>query len=112
MERVTNYGTLLKQLLKKYADTWNQPNSPIKHIVITDTEEGHFQLLQIGWEEKDYIFAVMMHFDIIDGKIWVQENRTEELVAEELVKQGVPKMDIVLGLQAPSMRKYTEYAVA
>ncbi|MCP5499410.1 MAG: XisI protein [Leptospiraceae bacterium] len=31
---------------------------------------------------------------------------------EDLVKFGVLKEDIVLGLQPPSYRKFTEYAVA
>lgn len=29
----------------------------------------------------------------------------------ELVKQGVPKQDIVIGFHSPFMRKFTEYAV-
>ena len=53
-----------------------------------------------------------MHFEIIEGKIWVQENMTEELVAEELVKRGVPKTAIVLGVQPPAMRPHTAYASA
>jgi len=32
--------------------------------------------------------------------------------AEELVMMGVPREDIVLGLQAPYKRQYTDYGVA
>ncbi|HBC41894.1 MAG TPA: hypothetical protein DCZ88_08360 [Pseudanabaena sp.] len=32
--------------------------------------------------------------------------------AEELVNQGVPKQDIVIGFYSPFMRKFTEYAVS
>ena len=38
--------------------------------------------------------------------------RTEEGVANSLVRAGVPKQEIVLGFQAPMMRKMTEFAVA
>jgi XisI protein len=61
-----------------------------------------------------------MHLDIKDGKIWLQQNLTVGVAsqyenrdpAEELVEMGVPKGDIVLGLQMPSKRLYTDYGVA
>ncbi len=34
-----------------------------------------------------------------------------ETKAADLVAQGVPKEDIVLGFQSPFMRQFTEYAV-
>jgi XisI protein len=53
--------------------------------------------------------SVVMHFDIKDGKIWLQQNLTDRDPAEELVEMGVPKGDIILGLQMPSKRLYTDY---
>lgn len=53
-----------------------------------------------------------MHFDIIDGKIWIQNNMTEWDVGEMLEEQGIPKSDIVLGFLKPSTRAFTDYAVA
>lgn len=53
-----------------------------------------------------------MHFDIIDGKIWVQQNMTEWEVGDMLEEQGVPKSDIVAGFLSPDLRTYTKYAVA
>ncbi|MFM6307282.1 MAG: element excision factor XisI family protein, partial [Dolichospermum sp.] len=37
---------------------------------------------------------------------------TEVGIANELVELGVPKEDIVLGFQLPSVRKYTDFAVS
>lgn len=37
---------------------------------------------------------------------------TEMRVAVELVEQGVPNDDIILGFQSPQMREYTGYGVA
>ena len=42
-----------------------------------------------------------MHFDIKDGKIWVQHDGTEIGVANELVELGVAKEDIVLAYHPP-----------
>ncbi|HAG80888.1 MAG TPA: XisI protein, partial [Cyanobacteria bacterium UBA12227] len=44
--------------------------------------------------------------------IWIQHNMTELDIAQELVRLGVPKEDIVLGLHSPFMRQFTEYAVS
>jgi hypothetical protein len=52
-----------------------------------------------------------MHFDIQNGKIWIQYNSTEEAVAERLVEMGVPGSDIVLGFHSAFKRQVTRYAV-
>jgi hypothetical protein len=52
-----------------------------------------------------------MHFDIQDGKIWIQYNGTEDSVAERLVEMGVPPSDIVLGFHSSFKRQFTRYAV-
>jgi hypothetical protein len=49
---------------------------------------------------------------LIDGKIWIQYDGTEEGVATELLEAGVPKAHIVLGFRHPSERKYSGLAVA
>jgi hypothetical protein len=53
-----------------------------------------------------------MHLDIIDGRIWIQCDNTDFVVAHDLERAGVPKKDIVLGFQPPEVRPLTEYAVA
>lgn len=47
---------------------------------------------------------------ICDGKFWIEEDWTEEGIANELIRLGVPKQDIVLAFQDPKMRQHTEFA--
>jgi len=54
----------------------------------------------------------VLHLDIKDGKIWLQQNTTERRVAHELAAMGVAKEDIILGFQAPYVREYTGFGVA
>ncbi len=76
--------------------------------------------MNVGWQGAERIYRCVMHFDIKDGKIWLQQNLTVGVAsrnenrdpAEELVEMGVPKGDIILGLQMPSKRLYTDYGVA
>ena len=53
-----------------------------------------------------------MHFDIIDDKVWVQQNNTDWEVGDMLEERGVLKSDIVVGFLPPELRAYTKYAVA
>ena len=79
--------------------------------VIADLERNHFQLLRIGWVDDDRILQILIQIDIKpDGKIWLQENQTELRLDDELLKKGVPASDIVLGMQPPSYRQFTEFA--
>ena len=81
--------------------------------VVFDFENNHFQLITIGWNNDKYVYLTLFHFDIkSDGKIWLMENNTDIRIAEELVKLGVPREDIVLGFQPPSVRPMTDFAIA
>jgi len=68
--------------------------------------------MNMGWDGHRRIYGCVLHLDIKNGKIWVQQNMTEVRIAQELVDLGVAKKDIVLGFQAPEMREYNDYAVA
>jgi hypothetical protein len=57
------------------------------------------------------MYGCVLHLDIKNGKIWIQQNGTEIGIADELVKLGVPKEDIVLAFHEPLMRQYTGFAV-
>lgn len=42
----------------------------------------------------------------------IKEDWTEEGIATEFLREGVPKDDIVLAFHAPETRKYTDFAIA
>ncbi|ETX08905.1 XisI protein [Candidatus Entotheonella palauensis] len=75
-----------------------------------DTEHDHYQVLLLGWEDLHRVYQCLLHIDVKDGKIRIQEDRTESGVANELVALGVPKYDIVLAFHAPYKRPYTGFA--
>ncbi|MEM6424304.1 MAG: element excision factor XisI family protein [Cyanobacteria bacterium P01_D01_bin.128] len=55
------------------------------------------------------MYGCALNFDIIDGKIGVQHDGTEDAIAEQLIAKGVQKQDIVLAYHASSFRQYTEF---
>jgi XisI protein len=115
MERIKKYQAILVKLLQESVQQFPaEPQSEVEEHLILDTQRHYFQWLTIGWE-ADEVFKsyINVHFVIKpSGKIWLMENNTEIRFAEELVKRGVPRQDIVLGFQPPSVRAYTDYAAA
>ena len=65
----------------------------------------------MGWRNQHRIYGPVLHLDIIDNKIWIQQDGTEVGIANELVELGVPKQDIILAFDPPNLRHLTEFAV-
>lgn len=112
MDKLKKYQGILADYLNEYSKIKpaNLPN--IDSYAIIDKENNHFQLLQLGWQDEDYIFTVVLHFDIKNGKIWFQRNITDRDVVDELMEMGVEKQDIVLGFTYPITRPYTGFATS
>jgi hypothetical protein len=49
----------------------------------------------VGWDGSQHIDHPVIHFDLKNGKIWLQENMTDLDPAADLVRMGVPRKDIV-----------------
>lgn len=109
METLEKYRQIVRDLLTTHATS---NDSEIECQVICDRENDHYQLLDIGWQGYQRIYACYIHIDIKDNKIWIQHNMTEADLGQELVDKGVPAEDIILGLHPPYKRPYTNYGVA
>lgn len=110
MDKIEKYRQFIKQILTKHAKL-SPGNDTVKAELIFDNENNHYQLNYVGWEGSKRVFGPVMHFDIINGKIWIQYNGTEEYVDQTLVDFGVPNSDIVIGFHSPFKRQFTSYAV-
>jgi len=86
--------------------------SKVEIQLIFDDKHDYYHWRNVGWEGLKHVYRCIIHFDIKDEKIWLQENLTDQNPAQELVEMGVLREDIVLGLQAPYKRQHTDYGVA
>lgn len=113
MDKVKKYQDIIIHFLEKYeTENKNAFGNDIKYRIILDRNSNSFQLLSTGWKDNHYLFGPIFHFDIIDGKIWMQCNNTEYEVVDELMARGVDKQDIVLGFLPPYARQFSGFAVA
>ena len=116
MDNLINYQNIAAEVIKEYYAFISKSTvlgaTDLRDEILIDTENNHFLLLSMSWQQKRFVYNVALHLDIIDGKIWVQQNNTEFAVADELMEKGVSRSDIVLGFIAPNVRQYSGFAVA
>jgi XisI protein len=104
------YRQLIIQLLMRHLSA--PVNGEVTTMPIVDQERDHYQLLDIGWDEAGKrVFQPIMHIDLLDEKIWIQENAMDVDIAKALVAEGVEPLDIVLGLHSRSLRRFSEYGI-
>jgi XisI protein len=112
MEKIREFEEIILSLLQEEAGNWH--NESPQALVIVDREKRHYQLILNGWTDNGvYMDDILVHFHISDDeRVWLLQNNTEWLVAEDLVRRGVPADEIVIGFHPPKYRKYTDYAVS
>jgi hypothetical protein len=104
MAKVTKYKTIVSSIMQEIADMTPSDDSSETQLII-DSVHGHFVLFSIGWYNNKREYLPFVHLDVKpNGKIWIQHDGTDLVVAQWLLDKGVPKSDIVLAFHAPANR--------
>jgi hypothetical protein len=111
MDNLTQYRTIIRELIQRYAQ-YRSARGEVQIETVFDEANDHYELIYAGWNGPYRIHGSVLHLDIRQGKIWIQHDGTEEGIAEELVKAGVPRERIVLAFKPPEIRPHTGFAVA
>ncbi len=110
MDKLEKYREIVQNILQEYAAV-PIANGDVKTQTIFDLKNNRYQVIDVGWNGDRRVYDCALHLDIIDGKIWVQQNMTEMQIGQVLVEKGVAQKDIVLGFQAPYVREYSGFAI-
>jgi hypothetical protein len=111
MDTRLDYAGIVKKLLQEYAEYYSEDSEHQLRPVFDEVNQSYL-LLDSNWYGNEYIHHTPIHVDILNGKIWIQYDDTEEGIATDLLEVGVPASDIVLGFRPPELRPYTEFAAA
>ncbi|MCP6758018.1 MAG: XisI protein [Fischerella sp. CENA71] len=104
------YREIIEKVLKEYVDFLGN-DEEVEVELVFDRERDRYLLVETGWQDGYRIYGTLLHIDIIDQKLWIQHDGTEEGVAVDLVTAGIPKEQIVLGFRTLEQRKHTEFTV-
>src|SRR5262245_25231746 len=111
MDNLNHYRHILRELIQRYAQ-YQPACGEVQIEVIFDETNDHYELMYAGWNGPYRIRGSVLHIDIRQEKVWIQYDGTEDGIAEELVKAGIPHDRIVLAFKPPDIRAHTDFAVA
>ena len=111
MDKLSNYRKIIEKILTEYAAI-PYHYGDLKAELIISKDENRYLVITSGWEDGARVHTCIIHIDIIDRKIWIQSDSSEDGIALDLLAEGVPKEDIVLGFHHPKRRKYTDFALS
>lgn len=113
MDKLNCYRTLIKEYMTDYANLWNrQPTHGIETLAIIDEQRDQYMLIDVGWSDSKRTKTIYLLARIKDGKVWIEDDWTQDGLGNILVEAGVPKEDIVLAFLSPREREMSEFAVA
>jgi hypothetical protein len=110
MDTIETYRQTIERILTEYAQI-SYAYGDIQSQTVFDRTNDHYLLMNVGWDERR-VHGCLIHIDIINNKLWIQRDGTEEGIATDLEAAGIPKNRIVLAFRSPEMRKHGDYAIA
>lgn len=113
MDKLENYRHLIQKILTEYYKLGSKStDSKLEDILIFDEQRDHYLLMVMGWQGEERIKTNTIHVRLRDGKIWIEEDWTEDGVVTDFLQAGVSREDIVLAFHPPNLRQYTGFAIA
>ncbi|MCU0546865.1 MAG: XisI protein [Oscillatoriaceae cyanobacterium Prado104] len=111
MDKLDGYRNLIQKILEEYRQL-GSGDSDVESVLLIDPESEQYLLIKMGWHQDNRIKCNVIHVRLKDGKIWIEEDRTEDGIATDLLQAGVSREDIVLAFHPPRLRQFTEFAAA
>ncbi len=111
MDTLEQDRQIIEKIISEYAAIPYSYGEIERHSVF-DRHRDRYLLMIVGWEGVRQVHGCIIHLEIIQNKIWIHRDGTEDGIARELLEAGIPKERIVLAFKSPELRKHTDFAVA
>lgn len=105
MDKLNYYRQIIQTILTEKSKI-KPIGGDIETETIFDEKTDRYLLVHLGWNEQERIYYCVLHLEIKNEKIWIQNNQTDQSLVEDLINEGVPKKDIILGLKPAYVREY------
>lgn len=100
MDQAVNYADILTRVIRE--ESQGQFSlQPIKIVSACDRETGEFFMVAFGRANKRRVDSILFHARLIDGKVIIETDTTEEGFKPLLIEAGIPREDIVFTWNLP-----------
>ncbi|MGH9840024.1 MAG: element excision factor XisI family protein [Blastocatellia bacterium] len=93
MDKVTDYRQIMQNILEDYAERMSRGNQ-VRILAVCDTKHDQYLLISLGWSNQRREHAIVFHAQICQGRIIIEDDRTEEGIGDALVEAGVADADV------------------
>ena len=112
MDKLGRFRQVIRDKLCGLADFINQHarDRGFSANAVIDEEHDQYLLVKTGWNHRRRVHGTTLYLRIVDDKIWIEEDWTEDGICDELVEAGVSEADIVLASQSPEPKTLADVA--
>lgn len=110
MAKIDTYRDIIENIITEYASV-PYTNSPLETFTVFDRKNDHYMMMIMGHENNAWVHACIIHICIKNNKCWLMRDNTDAVIADELLLEGVPATDIVIGFQPEYRRHLTGLAI-
>lgn len=111
MDSLEKYRQIIQEYILEFTVVSSE-NAEIRSLPVFDRANDRYLWIEVGRENGKRVNEIIINVEIINDKIWIHYDGTEEGIGNRLLAAGLPKNKIVPGFMSPEMRKQTEFAVA
>ncbi len=113
MDKIIFHREAVKKVLSRYKEVVSRAaKTEIENLFVFDDSSDNYTWLRFGWTNNGRLESITTFIRLLNDKIYIEEDLTENGIANELIDLGVSQKDIVLAFQQPEMRQLTEFALS
>jgi hypothetical protein len=111
-DKLEKYRQCIKKVLTEYHE-WisGARNLDEESCLVFDEIHDQYLWMFMGWKDGNKTKNIHVHIRIVNEKIYIEEDWTEEGMATELMREGLTNHNIVLAFHPLDLRKHTEFAI-
>jgi hypothetical protein len=113
-DRIEHDRLVVEQVLLEFAQIPYALDDVVT-VPVFDRQQQRYLLVVKGWEglHRDRrVYYGLVHIELHDDRIWIEHDGTEEGIAADLLRAGIPKERIVLAFHRADVWPRTGFAVA
>ncbi len=98
MDKLARYRKILKHLVEQYGKLQSSVGN-VETFPICDAKTDNYMVVDVGWLAFGRQHAIPLHLRLKNEKVWVEWDGTDQEIVRQLVENGIPPEDIVLGFE-------------
>lgn len=99
MDKLDHYRAIIETALRNIVNLTENAFTKVPNLrdkTVLDRQTDSYLIVREGWDGPRHIDRIVVHLEILNDKVWIQEDWLEHGIAIELENAGIPKSDIVL----------------